>query len=130
MNKLKNYIMVPKNMFNQLRPGDYIRWPKVLDDKISSGAVIEQIGVYEKKKNWRLRGRNGTYFSLYWENIDYIYLKKHPLYSVLEEKINILTSTIAFIVKETGIENEFIKFDKHLKKVVHLRRTKSDKFNN
>lgn len=129
MSKLKNYIQVPRNMFGQIRPGDYIRWPKLADEGISTGATIEQIGVYDKKKNWRCRGRGDTVFSLYWDKFEYVYLKKNAFYTLLEERINVLTSTIAFIIKETDIQEEFKDFDKRLKKIVHLRRTKSTTFN-
>ena len=111
-------------MFSLLRPGDYIRWNKIYDEGLTAGAAIEQIGIADGKKNWRLRNKN-NYFSIYWENLDYVYLKKHPTYILLEEKINILSSSLAFIVKTCDIEEEFSQFNNRLNKVLNLRRTKS-----
>ena len=121
---MDNYIKVTKDMFSLLKIGDYIRWEKKFDEGITKGAAIERIGKKDGKKNWQLRNGN-VVFSMYWEDLEYIWLKKHPIYNILEEKINILSSSIAFIVKEFGIEGEFVNFNKNLKQALYLRRSKS-----
>lgn len=122
MSTLKNYIKIYKEHFSLLRIGDYIRWEKIYDEGISSGGAIMLIGKTKAgKKNWRIK--KGTFeFQLYWDSIDYLWLKKHPFYNMLEEKISILSGSIAFLVKELDLGEEFLEFDKKIKKTLQNKR--------
>lgn len=115
---MKNYVKVPEYQFKLLRPGDYIRWNKIYEEGITKGAAIIQIGANGGRKNWRLRAGNRE-FSMYWDNIEYVYLRKHPYFNILEEKINILSSMVTFMAKELGIEPEFIEFNKKINVAVN-----------
>ncbi len=114
---MKNYIKINFSNFKLLKPGDYIRWEKVTDEGLSKGASILRIGNNKGKKNWRLLS-GSTEFTLYWENVNFVYLRKHAYFSVLEEKINILSSTLIFLIKKLDMMKEFSEFNEKMKTAI------------
>ena len=124
---MEDYIKIVKEFFNLLHPGDYIRWEKVDSDEITRGAVIEKIGKYEDRYNWNLRIGELT-FSLYWDNVKFVYLRKNIQFEILNRKVEILSSNILFLIKELKLSREFVNHNKKVSDVMEkkkLRKTKS-----
>ena len=124
---MEDYIKIEKEFFNLLHPGDYIRWEKVDSDEITRGAVIEKIGKYEDRYNWNLRIGELT-FSLYWDNVKFVYLRKNIQFEILNRKVEILSSNILFLIKELKLSREFANHNKKVSDVMEkkkLRKTKS-----
>ena len=124
---MEDYIKIEKEFFNLLHPGDYIRWEKVDSDEITRGAVIEKIGKYEDRYNWNLRIGELT-FSLYWDNVKFVYLRKNIQFEILNRKVEILSSNILFLIKELKLSREFVNHNKKVSDVMEkkkLRKTKS-----
>lgn len=131
--KLKNkaskleldYITITKENFSLVPAGTYIRWiGSELDETYTRGAPIKYTGKTKtkpKKYYWYLESRDFKY-TLYWNNIDHVLIKKNIYYELLEQKISILSANIIFLVDKLKLEKEFFKHDKKVAKAMDKKK--------
>ncbi len=103
------YLKVERDDFQFIKTGEFIMWNKISDDNKKVGAVIERIGEYEGRKNWRLNNKKGS-FTLYWDNIDSVEVRPDIFYERLRKKTDQISTALLFLAKKLNLDTDLNEF--------------------
>lgn len=119
---LSDYYKVENYKFGLLRNGDFIRWEK--NGKYTLGATIAWQTEYNGKKYWQLKscGAAKTKFSLYWDTVPAVWVRKTAFYDDMSDQIKTLRATVLFLIKELELEQEFSTFNDKIKQHLSLEK--------
>lgn len=112
---MENFIEVASCRYDLLQVGDFIKWYSDTSNEYTHGATIKAIRITKNdRQNWLLRGLYKYEYTLYWDTLPSVWLKKNVHFSLIEKEIKRLNTIVNFIIAETQLHDDYIIFQKKL----------------
>lgn len=102
-----NFFELKSSEYDQLQPGDYIRW-KNNEGELVPGAMIKAVWTAKNgRRSWRVKGGHNYKYTIYWDTIDSVLVRKPIYYIKLEDNIKSMANIIEFIIVGAGLQQAY-----------------------